>query len=122
MQRIVTLHAASGPSPEIDSSPVTAWKDLARRTLGNVRQDLSLRAGFAYQYDLKFESLLSYEVIGLGTRAVTFGFNGWQIQKPLGEKRFPGTTIGTAARPCSAQNTHWWNSMSMCCSVVFFRC
>jgi hypothetical protein len=54
--------------------------------VGSVRQDSSIRAGFAYQYDQKFESLLSYEVISLGTRAVTFRFNGWQIQKPLGGK------------------------------------
>ena len=85
-------------------------------------QDFCLRAGFAYQCDQKFESLLSYEVISFGTKFVTFRFNGWQIQKPLGEKRFPGTTVGTAARARFPQNTHYWNSMPMRCSVVFFRC
>jgi hypothetical protein len=43
-------------------------------------------SGFAYQYAQKSENLLSYEVIGLGARAVTFRFHGWQIQKPFGEK------------------------------------
>jgi len=103
-------------------SGLRVYQDLACWTLGNSRQDLSLRAGFAYQYGLKLERILSYEVISLGTRAVTSKFNGWQIQKPLGEKRFAATTVGAAARPCSPQNTHYWNSVSMCCSVVFFRC
>src|SRR5207302_9556502 len=40
-------------------------------------------------------------------RHAPFRFNdSWQIQKPLGEKRFPGTTVGAAAKPCSAQNTY----------------
>src|SRR5882757_2562806 len=53
------VETSQDPDVHRTTSTVSANQDLARRTLGNVRQDLSLRAGFAYQYDLKFESLLS---------------------------------------------------------------